>query len=172
VADGLAASRARWQVLANQVMVAPCDLDPGPGARVAMDQWSGYPAARDRLLASIAAHAPNETVVLTGDIHSHWANNLHASFARPDRPVVGAEFVTTSIASGGDGNPSPTFDPTTLNPHIKWYADQRGYITCVVEPDAWTAEYRTVPFVTRPDAPIETPAKWRVTRGRPGIERA
>jgi len=172
VADGLAASRARWQVLANQVMVAPCDLDPGPGARVAMDQWSGYPAARDRLLASIAAHAPNETVVLTGDIHSHWANNLHAGFARPDRPVVGAEFVTTSIASGGDGNPSPTFDPTTLNPHIKWYADQRGYITCVVEPNAWTAEYRTVPFVTRPDAPIATPAKWRVTRGRPGIERA
>src|SRR5688572_21929466 len=86
--DGLAASRARWAVLANQVMVAPNDSDSGPNAQLPMDTWSGYPAARDRLLASIATHAPNRTVVLTGDIHSHWVNELHHGFARPDRPVV------------------------------------------------------------------------------------
>ena len=57
--DGLAASRARWQVLANQVMVAPNDVDPGPSTRLSMDQWSGSPAARDRLLRAIATHAPN-----------------------------------------------------------------------------------------------------------------
>jgi alkaline phosphatase D len=172
VTDGLAASRSRWNVLANQVMVAPCDFDPGPAARVSMDQWSGYPAARDRLLGAIATHSPNKTVVLTGDIHSHWANELHAGFSRPDHPVVAAEFVGTSISSGGDGNPAPTFDPTTLNPHIKWQADRRGYITCTVDPSSWTSEYRTVPFVTRPDAPLETPATFRVTHGRPGLQRA
>jgi alkaline phosphatase D len=137
-----------------------------------MDQWSGYPAARDRLLDAIATHSPNRTVVLTGDIHSHWANELHADFSRPDRPVVAAEFVGTSISSGGDGNPAPTFDPTRLNPHIKWQADRRGYITCTVDPSSWTSEYRTVPFVTRPDAPLETPATFRVTHGRPGLQRA
>jgi alkaline phosphatase D len=39
--DGLAASRARWQVLAQQVMVAPADFAEGPDTRVSMDHWSG-----------------------------------------------------------------------------------------------------------------------------------
>jgi alkaline phosphatase D len=170
--DGLAASRARWQVLANQVMVAPLDREPGPNVRLPMDQWSGYPAARDRLLGAIAERAPNRTVVITGDIHSHWANELHASFSRPGRPVVAAEFVGTSISSGGDGNVAAA-SPAVLaeNPHIKWTSGRRGYVTCTVEPNAWTAEYRTVPFVSRPDAPLETPTRWRLTRGRPGLER-
>jgi alkaline phosphatase D len=169
--DGLAASRARWQVLANQVMMAPNDADPGPATRLSMDQWSGYPAARDRLLHAIAERAPNRTVVLTGDIHTHWVNELHADFSRPDRPVVAAEFVGTSISSGGDGAATTT-DPSARNRHVKWFANRRGYITCSVEPDAWTAEYRTVPFVSKADAPLETPSRWRVARGRPGIERA
>jgi alkaline phosphatase D len=170
--DGLAASKARWQVLANQVMVAPYDSDPGPATRLPLDQWSGYPAARDRLLGAIAERAPNRTVVITGDIHSHWVNELHAGFARPDRPVVAAEFVGTSITSGGDGGEVTNLAQITQsNPHIKWHANRRGYVTCAVTPDAWTTEYRTVPFVSRPDAPLETPTKWRVTRGRPGVEK-
>ena len=52
--------------LANQVMVAPYDNLPGEQQRLAMDQWSGYPAARDRLVRAIAERAPNRTVVLTG----------------------------------------------------------------------------------------------------------
>jgi alkaline phosphatase D len=172
LSDGLGASRSRWQVLANQVKVAPDDADPGPVVRMDMDSWSGYPAARDRLLRSIAERAPNRTVVVTGDVHTHWVNELHSDFTRPDRPVVAAEFVGTSISSGGDGTATPASDPTTANPHVKWFANRRGYITCTVEPNVWTAEYRTVPFVTRADAPIETPTRWRLAHGRPGIERA
>ena len=86
--NGLASSRTRWQILANQVMVAPYDSLTGSGVRHSMDQWSGYPAARDRLLNSIAKHAANRTVVITGDIHSNWVNELHSDFGRPDRPVV------------------------------------------------------------------------------------
>jgi alkaline phosphatase D len=171
VTDGLGASKARWQVLANQVMVAPNDADPGPVTRVSMDQWSGYPAARDRLLRAIAERAPNRTVVLTGDIHSHWVNELHADFTRPDRPVVAAEFVGTSITSGGDGSAVPNDAQSKRNPHVKWFANRRGYITCSVDAASWTADYHTLPFVSRPDAPLETPSRWRVTRGRPGIER-
>jgi alkaline phosphatase D len=172
--NGLEGSRASWQVLAQQIMVAPFDTHPGAETRLAMDQWSGYPAARDRLLGAIARHAANRTVVLTGDIHSSWVNELRASFSTRGAPVVGAELVGTSIASGGDGSEQSSYvtaDRLAENPHVKWQHARRGYITCAVTPEAWRAEYRTVPFVTKPDAPIETSSRWRLTRGRAGVER-
>jgi alkaline phosphatase D len=172
--DGLGASGARWQVLANQVMVAPFDTTPGPERRVSMDQWSGYPAALDRLLAAISQRAPNRTVVLTGDIHSHWVNELRASYSDPHAPVIGAEFVGTSISSEGDGADRQAYVTDAAlaeNPHVRWHNGRRGYVTCSVTPELWRADYRTVPYVSRPDAPLETPTRWRVTRGRAGIER-
>jgi hypothetical protein len=115
IADGLGSSSARWRVLANPVMIAPYDNLAGDQERVSMDQWSGYPAARSRLLESIAQRAPNRTVVLTGDIHTNWVNELRTDFRRVERPSIAAEFVGTSISSGGDGN-----DETVLStPEIR-----------------------------------------------------
>ncbi|MGQ0701953.1 MAG: alkaline phosphatase D family protein [Gemmatimonadales bacterium] len=170
---GLGASRARWQVLAQQIMLAPFDDLAGPDTRLSMDQWSGYPVARDRLLDTIARTARNRTVVLTGDIHSNWVNELREGFRRPDRPTIAAEFVGTSISSGGDGvDVSPTVNEQTRpeNPHLKWQNARRGYFTCTVRADEWRTDYRTVPYVTRPGAPIATASRWRVEHGRPGIE--
>lgn len=171
--NGLAASRARWQVIAQQVMMAPFDDLAGDGAQVSMDQWSGYPAARDRLLATIGRAAPNRTVVLSGDIHSNWVNELHAGFARPGTPTVAAEFVGTSISSGGDGSERGyNVNDRTMgeNPHLKWQNNRRGYFTCQVSAEAWETSYRTVPYVSRPGAPVGTASRWRVVRGKPGIE--
>jgi alkaline phosphatase D len=168
-------SDVRWQVLANQVMMAPFDDTPGAAVRLSMDQWGGYPAARDRLLRAIAERAPNRTVVLTGDIHSSWTNELRTDFTRPTQPAVAAEFVATSISSGGDGSDRSGYATDARlaeNPHVRWQNARRGYISCTVTPEAWLAEYRVVPFVSRPDAPLETPKRWRLTRGRPGIDAA
>jgi alkaline phosphatase D len=171
---GLASSTARWQVLANPVMLAPYDNLAGDQQRVSMDQWSGYPAAQARLLNAIARSAPNRTVVVTGDIHSNWVNELRTDFRRAERPSIAAEFVGTSISSGGDGSDTTalsTAEARAENPHVKWQQNRRGYMRCTVDGDAWTTEYRTVAYVSRPDAPVETPTRWRVTRGRAGIER-
>jgi alkaline phosphatase D len=159
-------------VLANQIMVGPWDDLAGDQQRVSMDQWSGYPAARARLLETIARTAPNRTVVLTGDIHSSWVNELRTDFRRPERPAIAAEFVATSISSGGDGTGTTVLSTPEVraeNPHIKWQQNRRGYMRCTVDADSWTTEFRTVAYVTRPDAPLETATRWRVTRGRPGI---
>ncbi len=170
--EGLARSRAGWQVLAQQIMMAPFDAAPGADAQVSMDQWSGYPAARDRLLGAVAQHAPNRTVVLTGDIHSSWVNELPAGFGGSRGAPVAAEFVGTSISSGGDGVDQPPNVTRQLgeNPHLKWQNSRRGYLRCAVTPEAWTSDFRTVPFVTRPDAPVQTASSWRLDRGRPGIQ--
>ena len=174
VIEGLGGSRASWQVLAQQIMVAPFDERPGPDVRLALDTWSGYPAARDRLLGAIAARAPNRTVVLTGDIHSSWVNELKSTFSSPAAPTVAVELVGTSISSGGDGGDRSSWvneRALAESPHIRWHNARRGYISCAVTPDTWRAEYRTVPFVSRPGAPVETASRWRLTRGRAGVER-
>jgi alkaline phosphatase D len=171
--DGMSASRAKWQVLANQVMMAPYDALPGDGQRESMDQWSGYPVARDRLLGEIANRAPNRTVVITGDIHSSWVNELRSTFSAPGAPTIGAEFVGTSISSGGDGSDRNIIDGPAAadNPHVRWQNGRRGYVRCDVTAGEWRAEYRTVEFVSRPDAPVRTPTAWVVKNGIPGIQR-
>jgi alkaline phosphatase D len=170
LSDGLATSKQHWQVIANQVMIAPFDRTVGPKRTLSMDKWSGYPAATERLLASIGKHAPNRTITVTGDIHSNWVNELHDGFERDDKPIIAAEFVGTSISSGGDGS-DRALSPAVMseNPHLKWQNNRRGYAVCRVDETAWTTDYRTVPYVSKPGAPIETASKWRVEHGRPGI---
>lgn len=174
VDDGLAASASRWQVLAQQVMLAPFTQRTGERETLMMDPWSGYPAARDRLLGSIARHAAGRAVVLTGDIHSNWVNDLHEGFDRPDRRVVATEFAATSIASGGDGEDQwrSFAGSAPTNPHIKWHSARRGYMVNTVTGSEWRADFREVPFVTRPGAPVSTRSSWRIEHGRAGVVRA
>lgn len=172
--DGLGRSSSTWQVLAQQVMMAPFDTRPGEQQQLSMDQWSGYPVARDRLLKAIAERAKGKTVVISGDIHASYVNNLLEGFDRPGRPVVAAEFVGTSMSSGGDGYDAYADWPKTRadNPFMKWHNARRGYVRCRVTPDEWRADYRIVPYVSRPGAPIQTETSWRVRHGNasPGVE--
>jgi len=172
LSQGMAASRSRWQVLANQTMLASLDTAPGPTLQTSMDSWSGYPAAQTRLLNTIARAAPNRTIVITGDNHANWVNDIRAS--EPRSPSIATEFLGTSISSGGDGSDRANFYTDAIaaeNPHVKWHNNRRGYVVCEVTPETWRAEYRTVAYVSRPDAAIETPSKWRVAHGRPGVQR-
>ena len=82
--DGLRGSPARWNVIAQQVVMAPVRiLNParllgrdGPPEVVNLDQWDGYTRSRARVLAALAeARTPNP-VVLSGDIHTAWVNEL------------------------------------------------------------------------------------------------
>jgi alkaline phosphatase D len=165
------ASVARWDVLGQQVFFGEL-VRPLPDGRDAapMDSWNGYVAARARVLDTFTARQRN-LVVLTGDIHRHYAATLHAGATGPDRPAVGAEFVTTSVTSGGDGTDDPaSVDPIlSRNPAIAYTCDRRGYLVADVTRDTWTTHYRVVPWVTRPGAPVETRRSYVVEAGRPGL---
>lgn len=172
--NGLSRSKARWNVVAQQVMMAKVDRMPGPDHAYAMDQWSGYEEARRRVLRFLAERRPSNPVVITGDIHSNWVADLKADFDKPDSAVVGTEFVGTSISSGGDGaDMLPAVEKyLPENPHVKFYNSQRGYVHCTLTPDQYKAEYRVLPFVTKPDAPMRTRATFVVENGRPGATTA
>lgn len=167
---GLARSAARWNVLGNQVPIAEVDNEPGPGTFMSFDRWDGYVAARRRLLGSLAQRRVRNPVVLTGDIHSNWVADLRPDFADPASPLVGAEFIVTSLTSGGDGSDTSEFGARALraNPHMRFFNNQRGYVRCSVRPDRWLSDYRVVDYVSRPGSPIRTRASFVVEDGRPG----
>ena len=168
---GLAESESRWNVLANQVMIARLEGSRDGEPTVSMDRWDGYPEAQGRLLSFLNDTRPPNPLVLTGDIHTNWAADLRTDFLDPSSSVVGAELVGTSISSGGDGEDarSGTADTLSRNPHIHFFNGQRGYVRCSATPSRLTADYRIVPYVTRPGAPVETRASFVVEAGRPGL---
>ena len=134
-----------------------------------MDKWDGYPADRDRLMTFLHDRRPSNPVVVTGDLHTNWVNDLKLDFERPASPTVGTEFAGTSISSSGDGVDMAPQGENALahNPHIKFFNAQRGYVRCRVTPDRLQADFRVMPYVTRPDAPIATRASYVVENGTP-----
>ncbi len=169
--DGLRRSPARWNVLAQQIFFARRAGERGRGEQVMGDAWDGYPVARDRISAGLAA-APNP-IVLSGDVHSNSANNLLADYRDPGSEVVGAEFVGTSISSGGDGHDGggDHGDMLAENPHIKFFNGRRGYLRCRVTTDEWHTDYRVVPYVSRPGAGVSTRATFTVRDGVAGLQK-
>ncbi len=167
---GLASSsKSQWQMIGNQTTAASIDSGVGPERRLPMDSWSGYPAAQKRFIDLMGKHAANRIVVLTGDNHANWVNELRTDAGKQ----VATEFVGTSISSGGDGGErSNLFNEhvAAKNPHVKWQNNRRGYFVCDVKPDEMHTRFMTVPFVTKPDAPIQKASEWALKRGQPGVQ--
>jgi len=171
--DALDQSRGRWNVLPQQVMMAKVDLASGEAERYSTDQWSAYDAGRTRLLDFLGTRRPSNPVVLTGDIHTNWVNDLKVDFRNEASPVVATEFVVTSMSSGGDGSDGAARLKSLRaeNPFVQFYNAQRGYVTCEVSSRQLVADYRVVDYVTKPGAPIRSIGQFVVENGHPGAKR-
>ena len=174
IADGFRRSRARWDVLGQQVFFSQVDFTPGPGRGFNPDAWDGTPGSRDRVVDSWVEAKARNLVVLTGDVHASWAADVKRRFDDPGAPVVGTELVATSITSGGDGSENRPETPGILadNPHIRFYNNRRGYVRTRFMPNQLTADFRAVPYVKQPGAPVETKATFVVEDRRPGLNPA
>ncbi len=160
-----------WQVLGNQILMAPVNapdlsgtpapladalerLLPGVKQQLKLtrfpfplntDSWDGYPGARSRVLGAVRAAGGN-ALVLTGDTHTAWANEIEDGQGR-----VAVEFGTTSITSPGDGEYFAPFNidfaagVRARNPHVK-YSDSlhRGFLLLTLTPEHATAEFFAV----------------------------
>ena len=172
--SNLLQSTATWNVLAQQVMMAPLNRGEGEDRRYSMDQWPGYEISRRRLLRFFHERKIPNPVVLTGDIHTNWVNDLQLDFEDPQSPLVATEFVGTSLSSSGNGgNVIPEFERAAAqNDFVKWYNSNRGYVSCDLTPNSWTSYYRTTPFVDKPGAPIDTKATFVIEAGQAGAKPA
>lgn len=170
--QGLGASTARWDVLANQATLGQNDLDPSAAQRLNMDMWDGYAANRDRVLSGAVRRGARDLVVLTGDKHLNVALNLREDFNDPASAVVGTELIGTSVTSGGDGEPQSPFARTLLagNDHMKYIGSQRGYVRCRVTPETYEADFRVVDHVEGDrEGTVRTDATALIEHGTAGL---
>jgi alkaline phosphatase D len=165
--DGLAQSRARWNVIGQTVLMAPLhDNHPGTDAHEWTEAWDGYPAARSRLLDHIAASNVANPVVLSGDNHAFWANELKDE---RDGTTIATEFVATSITS-----PGPHYESVAKwlpsNPQIRFFESRkRGYAVADVTSERMITRFQAISDVTDPGASVSTLASFAIEAGRKGV---
>jgi phosphodiesterase/alkaline phosphatase D-like protein len=169
--NNLLRSRAKWNVLAQQTMMAQYDYDTGEGISVNHDQWDGYSADRDRLFEFIKRHRPSNPVVLGGDWHSSWVNDLKEDFNNPKSETLATEFIGTSISSGC-GWKDKVEEALSVNQHVKFFdGDYRGYVRFHVTHKSWQSDYRVVSSASDPNAVAGSLASFLVKNGKPGAIR-
>ena len=183
---GMHGSRARWTALGNQVRMARFDFGPfeppasGGPIIYNVDSWDGYGAERGRLLDAIAADPGLNVVVLTGDAHAAFVNDLERDFDTPGTAVA-TEFVGTSITSDF---PAALWAPVEAaakltSPWMRFLdARHRGYATCTVTRQEWRTDFRAVASsadrgqVVSPSAAVHTAGSFVVEQGHAGAHPA
>ena len=164
---------ARWNVLAQQQLMAEFKerLDNGDISYWS-DDWNGYPAARQRLLAQMRDTGLPNPVVIGGDIHSFWANDLKLDFDDPRAPVIASEFVGSSITSTPP--PHAKFAAWVADsPHVHFFESrQRGYVSVELKPKRMEVAFRTVADIRDPATDVSTLRRFVVEDGRPGPQPA
>lgn len=133
--EGLRGSSAKWKLIGNQTMLGHLNEVTATGALTNnwMDQWDGYPPARQRLydvLKGDLAHPKiNNVIVCTGDWHNSFIMDLpedpKANYSGASgEGSLAVEYVTPSITSGFFG----VSDLAPHSPHIKHHNDAaHGY---------------------------------------------
>jgi alkaline phosphatase D len=167
--SALARSKAQWNLIAQDVLMAQVRVKQDNDWGFSTDDWDGYPANRARLLKRLHDTQVTNPVVISGDIHSFFANDLKLDFDDPASPIVATEFVGTSISSHG-----PPYEMIVKalpdNPHVHFFdSRQRGYVCVDLERAHMQARMRIVSDVKNPKADISTLRTYAVEAGKPGV---
>jgi len=124
-----------------------------------LDAWDGYPAAREILL-STAAQLKKRLVVLAGDTHNAWHNDLTLMSG----VKVGEEFATSSVSSPGleaylalpPAQVKGIFEGVVKD--LKWMdPSRRGYLKLTVSTNQVQGEWLFIDTITSKTYKVDTP---------------
>jgi len=156
--NNLQTSTARWNILGQQVMMAPLKVF---GQILNADQWDGYAYERDQLFNNITTNGIDNLVVLTGDIHTSWVNDIPLGNYDNSSCTgsLGVEFVVTSVTSTSFNLGFASSVIELANSHVQ-YADlqQRGYMILDVNKTRVQGDYYYMNDVESP-----TPGEYYAT---------
>lgn len=168
LAKGLAIETARWSLVTQQTLFARLHLADGPSARYS-DIWDGYAATQARTIAALSAPAVRNAVILGGDVHSFWLNDIHRQMDRPETPKVATEIVTTCLASRN--GPAALFEPAMrLNPYVRYLDNAHaGYALLDIAPDRIAVDLRAVRDLAIRNSTSVSLAQRTIIDRQPGI---
>ncbi|WP_165856884.1 alkaline phosphatase D family protein [Marinobacter sp. JSM 1782161] len=143
-----------------------------------LDAWDGYVWERDEIFQLMADNGKN-LVVLAGDTHNAWANNL--TLDDPDGDVVGVEFATASVSSPGleyylglSASEAATAAQglETLIDGLEYAnVSQRGYLRVTFTATEARADWRFVSTATDTSYSLDSDSAYarRTVAGAPGL---
>ena len=152
--NGLRRSRARWKIIAQQVVVAPMAYGENPRR----DNWTGYPEQRVQLLGEIERAGIRDVVFLTGDAHVFMVNSLasdeNAFMTNPNHPAAAIEYVGGSVTTPGIQRIEA--EVQAENPWNRQFnSAEHGYAHMAIDGGQIVTEYRASD-ITRPDGGTRT----------------
>ncbi|RAK57830.1 alkaline phosphatase D family protein [Phenylobacterium deserti] len=179
-----------WQVIGNQVLMARIAV-PDPTRHLApevlaaqdararrrmdrmvrasqnglpwtLDSWDGYPVDRERLYG-LFRQAGARPVVLAGDSHCFWTNDLHDDAGRR----VACEFGTTGVTSPSGGDYVPGVDLGKIyadaNSEVVWNNQSyKGFVLLTLTHEGARAEMMGVSTITERSFTTATLATFEV----------
>lgn len=165
---GLGRERARWSLVAQQTLFSRLALPQGPGAYYS-DIWDGYVATRSRTLTALEQPSVRNAVILGGDVHSFWLNDIRHDFDRPETAPIASEIVTSCLASRN--GPVALFSPAQgLNPHVRYLDNAHaGYVLLDIAKDHIGVDVRAVGNLTDRASPVRSLAYRTIEDRRPGF---
>ena len=188
------ASGTRWRVIANQIIMAEVtapDLTPladSPAIEeiakvfppimdfIALstldiplntDAWDGYPAARERFYTSMQNAGATDLIVLTGDTHEWWANELKDQSGRAMGIELGTNAVTSPGASTYFGEEGATYSRLLRerNPMVTHHdPDGKGYIDLWLAKDGAEARFIAVDTILSTDYQTDIRASFDIVK--------
>jgi alkaline phosphatase D len=140
------------------------------GEALCTDEWDGYPAERDKLVAALADRGQG-AVVVSGDVHSSWA--FEGPCTRDRRPVA-VELVAPCVSSTTMAGYLPpgwralADELAERLPEARWFElEHHGFVVLDIGPDCVRASWHTVD-PEDPEARAEPAAAWVHRLDRPG----
>jgi len=164
--------RRRWNLLAQQTLMARLSRGASDQATYWTDGWDGYAPARQRLLQTVVDRKVPGVVVLGGDVHAHYVADLKVDFDDARTPAVATELCGTSITSRGAAQERVN-EWLRHNPHVRYgRSDQRGYVACRLDADTLHANLMVVDKPEDPASTVGVAAQFVVDAARPGANAA
>lgn len=142
--DGFTDHTQKWNFIGQQVFFSPFQNSTNH-CSINTDAWDGYRPERDVVANGWMTRGVRNPVVLTGDVHKHYAANVCVT-GDLDSPI-GTELITTSISSGGPKGSDPVINPTAAN--VLYGRNRRGYLRCTLTASQLRADFRTVDDVNK-----------------------
>ncbi len=165
--ERLGKTTAQWNLLTQQTLMRQTVQHyDGGKAEYSADNWSGYPAARDRIFRRWAETGTSNPLALGGDIHAFAAADIRNP-DRPDDAPIAAEFVGGSITSL---RPDPDFKPLAATNGLAFAENEkRGYGRLDIDAKSGSVTYRGLTDARREDSAISDIARFSLEAGKPGL---